>query len=37
MINNNFFSYSENLWITLWETCFQTRQVLDSWGLALEC
>ena len=37
MINNDFFSYPEKLWITLWETCVQTLQVLDSWGLALEC
>ena len=37
MINNDFFRYSENLWITLWETCVQTRQVLDSLGIVLDC
>jgi hypothetical protein len=37
MIANAFSDCPQALWITLWETCAQARQVLDSAKAALFC
>ena len=37
MINKGFSTCPPSLWINLWESRFQTRQVLDFWTSALAC
>jgi hypothetical protein len=37
LILNGFSACPQKLWITLWETCCQQRQVLDFVGPGLDC
>ena len=37
MINKGFLTCPPSLWINLWESRFQTPQVLDFWTSALAC